>query len=315
MMRNTVLHFFFFLAALFFAPVRAKYRNVTIDNTDPSIQYAGNWSQCYVDAGTSYGGTRNCSYQDGASATFTFTGVAIYYIMPQIPGASTVLALDSEPRVLVNLSQGPTNWTVRWGESGLSNGPHTLVNYGPSNITTYPNGTLIYPNGTYIVGEVDAFIYTVVEPDHNIAAIVGGAVAGAVALALVGACYIFGPHLADWLRYLAFAMFGWLLFKGRRLAFISDVPNETQIALFLTLTPGLPSSTSGDVEEKVLCWKVLQIGPGKRQEVVHLPSRGRTGDPGLVFCTLEAVENGFKASQISVGAAVRLSCFAKYQEA
>ncbi|KAG1743138.1 hypothetical protein EDB19DRAFT_589849 [Suillus lakei] len=271
-MRDIVLHLFFFLALLFCAPVRAKYRNVTVDNTDPSIYYVGNWSQCTASKASSYGGTRNCTAQDGANATFTFSGVAIYYIAPLFSGVqlTTALALDSESRVLVNLTmaEGLTpEWAVRWGKSGLNNGQHTLVDYGPSSDTTNPSGTW---------GEVDAFIYTVVEQDHNIAAIVGGTVAGVVALLLAGVCYLFGQHLADRLRDFAFGVFGWLLFKGRRFAFISDLPSETKITLFLTLTPGLTGSQAGsrgDGKKMGLCWKVLNIGGGKRQEVVHLPSR------------------------------------------
>ncbi|KAG2127925.1 uncharacterized protein EDB93DRAFT_181398 [Suillus bovinus] len=192
-MRNIVLHLFFFLGPLLFAPVLAKYRNVTVDNTDPSIQYVGDWNQCSLNIGASYDGTRNCTGQQDATATFTFTGVAIYYISPLIGNRTTVLTLDSGPSVLVNLTQAQgqnPNWAIRWGASGLDNGPHTLVNYGSSNTTSSA------------VGEVDAFIYTVVEQDHNLAAIVGGAVAGAAALASVGACCIFGQSLADWLRQL-----------------------------------------------------------------------------------------------------------------
>ncbi|KAG2089655.1 hypothetical protein BD769DRAFT_1526195 [Suillus cothurnatus] len=293
MRREIALRLYFFFA-LFFAPVWGKYRNVTVVNTDPSIQYAGgNWSMCTIDDLPSYGGSRNCSNDVGTTATFKFTGVAIYYIEPLIANVTTVLTLDSGPPVLVNLTQTPgqnATWAVRWGASGLNNGPHTLVNYGPSNTIT--------PSGKW--GEVNALIYTVVEQDDNVAAIAGGAVAGAVALALMGICWFFGQ---DWLRHLAFVVFGWLLFRGRRFTFISDVPHETQITLFLTLTKGLPQLAG---EDQVLSWKVLEIGPARRQEVVRLPSRGRTGDPGLVFCTLEAIEKGFKAKYTSSGAACDL---------
>jgi serine/threonine protein kinase len=95
-----------------------------------------------------------------------------------------------------------------------------------------------------------------------------------------------------------------LLFKGRRLTFISDVPNEIQITLFLTLTPDFPGRISQAYgEDQVLSWKVLHIGPGKRQEVVHIPSRRRTGDPGFVVCTLNDWGGSFEVNEISLGAA------------
>ncbi|KAG2089654.1 hypothetical protein BD769DRAFT_434848 [Suillus cothurnatus] len=192
MMRYIILYLYFFLT-LFFAPVWGKYRNITVVSTDPSIQYAGgNWSTCNTNIASSYDGTRNCSIAVGSTATFTFTGVAIYYIAPLIANVTTVLTLDSGSPVLVNLTETPgqnTNWAVRWGASGLSNGPHTLVDYGPSKTIT--------PSGT--AGEVNALIYTVVEQDVNVAAIAGGAVAGVVALALMGVCWFFGQ---DWLRHL-----------------------------------------------------------------------------------------------------------------
>ncbi|KAG1721612.1 hypothetical protein EDB19DRAFT_1960874 [Suillus lakei] len=93
--------------------------------------------------------------------------------------------------------------------------------------------------------------------------------------------------------------------QSSRFPFISD-ESESKIALFLTLTPGLPGSQAqscGDGEDKVLCWKVLSIGKGKRHEIVRLPSGGRSGDPGFVFCTLNKMNTGFEANAISFGAA------------
>ncbi|KAG1760035.1 hypothetical protein EDD22DRAFT_955352 [Suillus occidentalis] len=98
-----------------------------------------------------------------------------------------------------------------------------------------------------------------------------------------------------------FQAIGRLFSKGRQFAFISDVPYMTQVCCDIGMN-GIPSQTRGD-DDKVSCWKVLQFGPGKRQEVVHLPSRGRTGDPDLVFCTLNEMKNGFEANETSVGAA------------
>ncbi|KAG1860266.1 hypothetical protein DFJ58DRAFT_274352 [Suillus subalutaceus] len=151
-----VQHLFFFLALLF-APVQATYLNVTVNNTDPSIQFSSGWNSCpdiSPPDGLSYGGTRNCTSQYGTNATFTFTGVVVYYIAPHFTADGdvlTVLQLDSEPLVVVNLTQAQgqsLDWAIRWAASGLKNGTHTLVIYGPSNTMT--------PSSTW--GEVNAFM-------------------------------------------------------------------------------------------------------------------------------------------------------------
>ncbi|KAG2071643.1 hypothetical protein BDR04DRAFT_1098175 [Suillus decipiens] len=291
----------FFLFTLFCTFVRAKYRNITVDSTDPSIQFFGNWNPAGVggcdgvaEAAAFYGATHNCTTETDTSALFTFTGVAIYYINALIAGnVTTVVSRDFGPRILVDLSSPipgiDVSWAVRWGETGLNNSVHTLTIYGPSNNAT--------PSGTW--GEVNALMYTVVEPDDNIGAIVGGVIAGLVILAATH--HIFGQKLEDWFKYLGYLICGWLLFKGRRLSFISNVPYMTQITLLLTREPRVPSTNQ---PHSYLCWKVFDIGPAKCQEVVKLPSKSdKKDEPGLVFCTLNDTRNVFTANLISLGGA------------
>ncbi|KAG2353357.1 hypothetical protein BDR07DRAFT_719109 [Suillus spraguei] len=116
----------FFLLTLFFTSVRAKYRNVTVDSTNPSIQFVGNWNPAgaggcdsTVQAAAFYGGVHNCTNESGTSAIFTFTGVAIYYINALIAGnVTTVVSLDSGPRTLVNLSSEFPDTDVSWVSDG-----------------------------------------------------------------------------------------------------------------------------------------------------------------------------------------------------
>ncbi|KAG2354501.1 hypothetical protein BDR07DRAFT_1305925 [Suillus spraguei] len=127
-MRDVALRLFFLLT-LFCISVWAKYRNITVDSTDPSIQYVGNWNSggvggCdgAVQAAAFYGGAHNCTSETGTSAIFTFTGVAIYYINTLIAGnVTTVVSLDSRPPISVNLSSDFPNtdvsWAVRWGQA------------------------------------------------------------------------------------------------------------------------------------------------------------------------------------------------------
>ncbi|KAJ7266411.1 hypothetical protein B0H12DRAFT_1179588 [Mycena haematopus] len=131
--------------------------NVSVDDTDMSmISYKGNWEPSSTHlSGLDYGGSHTLSSDSAASATFTFTGIAVYYLSPRWPYyVSTRLSIDGGQAVLVNLTDTSTSSSppggsesafssVAWSATGLANTSHTVV-------ATY---------GNYIV--VDGFIYTV----------------------------------------------------------------------------------------------------------------------------------------------------------
>ncbi|KXN84947.1 hypothetical protein AN958_11889 [Leucoagaricus sp. SymC.cos] len=136
-------------------------RNITVDDNDPSIVYGPNWGSSQpsrFDAG----GSHHLTEDPNTSATFTFIGVAIYFMSPRWPyDVYTQLQLDSQPPVELTLidpnqanptAQGEETVmsTVVWGSGTLPNGTHTLV------IRKIPR-----PDRPYAV--VDSLIYTVVD--------------------------------------------------------------------------------------------------------------------------------------------------------
>lgn len=95
-----------------------------------------------------------------ATATFTFTGVAIYFMSPLWPYVvNTAVSLDSSPPILIdlidhskpNVGVGPetVQSKVVWGDAGLPNSQHTFV-------------VSVGAGQPYAV--VDALIYTVLDP-------------------------------------------------------------------------------------------------------------------------------------------------------
>ncbi|KAJ7087938.1 hypothetical protein B0H15DRAFT_908651, partial [Mycena belliarum] len=130
--------------------------NVTVDDVSPRIAYAGNWEPSALHkSATDFGGSHTLSGDERGSATFLFTGVAVYYLSPRWPyDVNTRLSLDGEAPVLVNLTDpnsppeppgGPDSApsSVVWSATSLANKSHTLV------------ATI----GNLII--VDGFIYTV----------------------------------------------------------------------------------------------------------------------------------------------------------
>ncbi|KAF7378149.1 hypothetical protein MSAN_00239400 [Mycena sanguinolenta] len=131
--------------------------NVSVDDTDMNmITYKGKWEASSTHlSGLDFGGSHTLSSDSTASATFIFTGVAVYYLSPRWPyDVSTRLSIDGGQAVLVNLTDPLTSpsppggsesavSSVAWSATGLANTSHTVV-------ATY---------GNYII--VDGFIYTV----------------------------------------------------------------------------------------------------------------------------------------------------------
>jgi len=108
-------------------------RNITIDDTDPSITYQGAWAPDSANVSPLYnGGTLASSTDPNAYATFVFTGVAVYYLSPLWTNTVSVdISIDSEDSVSVNLTSPPgspeTSSQPMWEASGLINGTHQVV--------------------------------------------------------------------------------------------------------------------------------------------------------------------------------------------
>ncbi|KAK0229205.1 hypothetical protein EDD85DRAFT_776319 [Armillaria nabsnona] len=116
----------------------ATLDNITIDDTDGRITYEGIWNNHSIYNSTlDFGGSHSLSEDSSASATFTFTGVAVYYLAPLWPyKVDTEVTLDNGPSTTIDLTDTSTKsvgngsetvmWNVRWSRTGLSNTSHTL---------------------------------------------------------------------------------------------------------------------------------------------------------------------------------------------
>ncbi|KAG8836886.1 hypothetical protein FRB91_011062 [Serendipita sp. 411] len=143
--------------------------NQTVDDTDGAIRYQGHWEpSSQLLSPLNFGGSHTLTDSTTASASFTFTGVAVYYLASLWPyQVDTYVSLDGGAPVLVNLTapsgtvapSGVTvgeevvDWGVRWGATGLDNISHTIV------VSRGPSG----------YGIVDGFAYTVVGNESRTA--------------------------------------------------------------------------------------------------------------------------------------------------
>ncbi|KAF9008087.1 hypothetical protein BDQ17DRAFT_186163 [Cyathus striatus] len=111
--------------------------NVTADDNDPGIVYAGAWGPS-ASTQLDFGGLHMLTQDPGATPTFVFTGVSIFFLSPLWPYlVNTALSLDGSPPVLVDLvdhSQPTADGgmetvasAVVWNATGLDNAQHRLV--------------------------------------------------------------------------------------------------------------------------------------------------------------------------------------------
>ncbi|KAJ7823083.1 hypothetical protein B0H14DRAFT_2160100, partial [Mycena olivaceomarginata] len=112
--------------------------NVTVDNLSPLITYQGEWEPASSHVSDyDWAGNHALSSDEEASATFIFTGVAVYYLSPRWPyDVSTRLSLDGGQSVLVSLrdpdfslsgDSQTSQSSVAWSATGLTNTSHTLI--------------------------------------------------------------------------------------------------------------------------------------------------------------------------------------------
>ncbi|KAJ7733943.1 hypothetical protein B0H16DRAFT_157779 [Mycena metata] len=149
------MHLLWFIVVCAANSVLATQHNITVDDTNPSISYTGTgWHREAIGAELEGSLHTTCGRaSEGSSATFSFTGVAIYYMFtPENCPPKTTLILDGGAPITVtyNPSLVRNGMSVQWGMTNLPNGPHTIVNTG---------------DGADTFARVDAFIYTVDKPD------------------------------------------------------------------------------------------------------------------------------------------------------
>ncbi|KAF9443988.1 hypothetical protein P691DRAFT_678465 [Macrolepiota fuliginosa MF-IS2] len=131
-------HYVLFLLAAHYIVGSVAQRNITVDDSDPTMfQYSNGWSLTAFSS-LDYNGTHHLTNHDSALATFTFTGTAVYFVSPLWPYAvSTQLQLDSQSPLSLNLTdptprpQDPSgsetvSFGVIWGSESLSNTVHTV---------------------------------------------------------------------------------------------------------------------------------------------------------------------------------------------
>ncbi|KAK0199895.1 hypothetical protein DFS33DRAFT_1457080 [Desarmillaria ectypa] len=147
-------------SVLFFLSLSAwALINITVDDTSSMINYKGSWDGSGSHTSSlDYGGSHTLSSDSSASATFTFTGIAVYFLSPLWPyPVSVMITVDGGVETILNLTDPVASSTdsggsessqsdVRWCMTGLSHSLHKAVVSMP-------------PSGNWVV--VDGFIYTV----------------------------------------------------------------------------------------------------------------------------------------------------------
>ncbi|KAJ7584999.1 hypothetical protein C8J56DRAFT_862607 [Mycena floridula] len=157
------MHSLVVIASIFFScSVLARLRNITVDDSDVSIIYSTGWSTSDINNPLNFGGFHHLSENRTATATFTFTGVAIYYLAPLWPyPVGAQVAVDSASSILVDMQDysrsspdGPETVASApiFQLTGLKNEPHTLKISFPS-------------EKQYLA--LDGLIYTVEDADTS----------------------------------------------------------------------------------------------------------------------------------------------------
>lgn len=149
----------YFLSFFLYSSLSWALTNITIDDTSSMINYKGSWDNSSLHTSSlDYGGSHTLSSDSSASATFTFTGVAVYYLSPLWPyWVNSTITIDGGDETTLNLTDPVASTTepggsesspygVRWSKTGLSNSSHEVV-------------VSMASSGQWIV--VDGFNYTV----------------------------------------------------------------------------------------------------------------------------------------------------------
>ncbi|KAJ3839200.1 hypothetical protein F5878DRAFT_135213 [Lentinula raphanica] len=169
-------------------------QNITVSHTSSSITYKPNSSAWFSsDSSLDYSQSHTTTDTKGASASFTFTGVAIYYAAASWPyavsanislngGAGTFVDLRDYNSAQSNGGSASASATVHWYRTGLKNTSHNVV-------------VSLANNATYAV--LDTLIYTIDDgedsSDHTIWPIILGCVLGGLVLigAIAGSVYAY----------------------------------------------------------------------------------------------------------------------------
>ncbi|KAF8806043.1 hypothetical protein BYT27DRAFT_7339295 [Phlegmacium glaucopus] len=161
---------FFLLISLLKVNTTLAVKNVFIDDQDSSITYSppGEW-EITKHTTLDYGGTHKLTSNPNATASFNFTGIAIYFLSPLWPyTVNTAISLDSGPITLVDLVDhsrpdaggGPETipYDVVWSATGLVNTQHNLrISVGAGQLYAVVDG-LIYTDATDVTSSLSSSI-------------------------------------------------------------------------------------------------------------------------------------------------------------
>ncbi|KAJ7261622.1 hypothetical protein C8J57DRAFT_1634705 [Mycena rebaudengoi] len=151
------MRFYFLTLHLFGGIVFAAQRNITVDDNHPAISYAGSGWETLTPS-SAYNRTSHqacqCFSNSSSTATFNFTGNAIYYLASDFGFHynTTRIILDGgnpETIDLTPLKRSSSPLTL-WARTDLANGPHTIV----------------VAAGEGFSAQVDALMYTIAQPDE-----------------------------------------------------------------------------------------------------------------------------------------------------
>ncbi|KAK7032528.1 hypothetical protein VNI00_012925 [Paramarasmius palmivorus] len=127
----------FFLTIFYLFSFTTASSNITLDDTDSSIQYSAGWSVPPTTSNLNFGGTHHSTeYQQNGSVVFDFTGTAIYILSPLWPyRVGGLVSIDGSSSAGVDMQDYGTeaaggeetvNSSIIWGVTGLANTSHSL---------------------------------------------------------------------------------------------------------------------------------------------------------------------------------------------
>jgi len=101
---------------------------IKVDDKDESIVYAGTWTE--VDYETAYQGAVNWGSEEGARASYTFTGTrARVYIWRFEEAQAFDVFVDGQLQETVVIASGEEGSVLAWESDGLSSGNHTISSF------------------------------------------------------------------------------------------------------------------------------------------------------------------------------------------
>ncbi|KAF7324483.1 hypothetical protein MKEN_00489000 [Mycena kentingensis (nom. inval.)] len=240
------------------ATLASAFSNITIDDTDSQIVYSGLWDPSSTHRSSlDYGGSHTFSSDPTASATFKFTGVAVYFLAPLWPySVTTQISLNGGVAEVLNLTDPLASTTSTggsesalsapvWSKTGLKNTSHTVVvSMGPAKDGIVVDGFMYTVDDGKTSSSVSASATsagssspttsgntptTTAKPDNNLAIYLG---AGLGAVALIAAA-------------LAYYIFFWRRSRRREHRVLFDLNEDPALPMYDTKVPPVTPFIAG----------------------------------------------------------------------